>query len=190
VKRELFEKILSITAFLLVPTICYYVGKKTDRRNYGGKDISWIITFAYLWSFLNIFIHECGHALTARGFGYVASKISVGAGWKLFSFGGGGYTKMIFRIFPVCGYTSFNSMGNNGEKIIILAMGIITQFLFLGLVYWLLKRNENWRKNIIGYFCYHYAIKIAFWLTFILNFPFILSNSDWTKITKILLNWK
>jgi membrane-associated protease RseP (regulator of RpoE activity) len=36
--------------------------------------------FAYLWSFLNIFIHECGHALTARGFGIIADKISVGVG--------------------------------------------------------------------------------------------------------------
>ncbi|RHZ35381.1 Zinc metalloprotease [endosymbiont GvMRE of Glomus versiforme] len=177
--------ILAIAAFLFIPTACYYLVKKSDRRIYSGKDIIWIVTFAYLWSFLNIFIHEFGHALTARGFGYVASKISVGVGWKLFSFGGGEYTEMTFQIFPVFGYTHAK-MGNAGQEIIVLAMGVITQFLFLGLVYWLLKRNKKWQETLIGYFCYHYAIKTAFWLTFVLNFPFVLSGSDWTRIVILI----
>ena len=153
------------------------------------KNILLILFFCYLWSFLNIFIHECGHALTARAFGIVADKISIGVGWKLFSLGGGEYTKITFRILPAYGYT-YTDVGSKWEEIIILAMGVISQFLFLYLVYWLLKRNPKWQENTIGYFCYKYAIKVAFWLTFILNFPFILPHSDWTRIVKLLLNWK
>ena len=181
------EKIISAACFVLVPAICYYWTKKSDRWNYSHQDIIWIVIFSYFWSFANIFIHECGHALTAYGFGY-SSKISVGAGLKLFSFSGG---KITFRIFPVWGFTSHStSLATNKMRVAVLAMGVITQFIFLGSVYFLLKRNEKWQKNIIGHFCYHYAVKIAFWLTFMLNFPFVLSNSDWTKITKILLGWK
>ena len=65
-----------------------------------------MILFAYLWSFFNIFIHECGHALTARIFGIIADKISVGVGLKLFSLGGGKYTKITFQILPAYGYTT------------------------------------------------------------------------------------
>ena len=187
---ENIEKIITIAAFILVPATCYYVAKKSDRRNYGQQDIIWIIIFSYLWSFLNIFIHECGHALAARFFGIVADKISVGVGPRLFSFGGSNYTKMTFQIFPVGGYTTHTKMGSANQEIIILAMGVITQFIFLGLIYWLLKKNRKWQENIIGHFCYHYAAKIAFWLTFILNFPFVRSGSDWTRITKILFGWK
>ncbi|KLL05128.1 MAG: hypothetical protein MRERV_5c080 [Mycoplasmataceae bacterium RV_VA103A] len=181
------EKVIFAFVFILVPVICYYWLKKSDQWNYSGEDIIWIAVFSYFWSFFNIFVHECGHALTAHGFSY-SSKISVGVGPKLFSFGEG---KINFQIFPFYGFTSHSTpFATNKIRVVILAMGVITQFIFLGLVYWLLKRNKKWQKNIIGHFCYHYAIKIAFWLTFVLNFPFVLPNSDWTKITKILLSWK
>jgi hypothetical protein len=49
--------------------------------------------------------------------------------------GGGEYTKTVFRIFPVYGYTNHELAKNTSEAIIILAMGVITQFLFLYLVY-------------------------------------------------------
>ena len=158
---ETAEKVIVVVSFILVPALCYCIGKKTDQWSYSWKDIIWIILFAYLWSFLNIFIHECGHALTARSFGIVADKVSVGAGWKLFSVGGGNYTKMTFRIFPVDGYT-YTEMGSVNQEIVILAMGVITQFIFLGLIYWLLKKNRKWQENIIGHFCYHMPLKLLF----------------------------
>ncbi|CFW92807.1 Putative membrane-associated Zn-dependent proteases [endosymbiont DhMRE of Dentiscutata heterogama] len=99
------EKVIFSSVFILVPVICYYWLKKSDQWNYSSKDIIWIAVFSYFWSFFNIFVHECGHALTARGFGIIADKVSVGIGWKLFSFGGEKYTKMTFRAFPVYGYT-------------------------------------------------------------------------------------
>jgi len=41
---------------------------------------------------------------------------------------------MTFQIFPVGGYT-LTRMGSANQEIIILAMGVITQFIFLGLIY-------------------------------------------------------
>lgn len=185
------EIFLSIGAFILVPiTVVYFAKKTTKKFTYNWKSILKLTIFGYLWSFANIFIHEVGHGLIANFFGYSVNKINVGMGPKLFNFGGGKYTETVFRIFPVHGYTSHELVKNTSKEIIILAMGVIAQFLFLYLVYWLLKRNEKWRESVIGHFCYHYAIKIAFWLTFVLNFPFFLSRSDWTKIAKILLGWK
>lgn len=67
---KFIEGIIAVAAFILVPAICYYATKKTDRRDYNWKDIIWIILFAYLW--------KCGHALTARCFGIVADKVNVG----------------------------------------------------------------------------------------------------------------
>ncbi|WNE40409.1 MAG: hypothetical protein GBAus27B_000476 [Mycoplasmataceae bacterium] len=147
----------------------------------------WIIIFSYLWSFLNIFVHECGHALTTLFFGGYIKEINIGVGWKILSFWD---KKLIFQILPFEGVTKSIRSVNTIQRILILAMGVITQFIFLGLVYWLLKRNKNWQKTLIGHFIYLYGIKITFWLTFVFNvLPFIHPESDWTKITKIILGW-
>lgn len=179
-------KVIRILFSILIPIICYYFAKKNDRRGYSRSDIAWIVIFSYLWSFLNIFVHECGHALTASIFRHVVNEISVGVGPTLFISGIGKYTEINFQVFPISGYTKHTSIGMRvlSEKVIILAMGVITQFLFLGLVYWLLKRNKSWQKTLIGHFVYHYAVKIAFWLTFFVNFPFVHPKSDWTRIVK------
>jgi hypothetical protein len=119
----------------------------------------------------------------------ISDKIVVGAGPKLFSLGGREYTDIVFNLFPVDGSTHWYGKESGIQKIFSLAMGVITQFLFLGLVYWLLERNKKWLETLIVHLIYHYAIKISFWLTFFLNFPFVLSSSDWTQITKIILGW-
>ncbi|MDR1670510.1 MAG: site-2 protease family protein [Spiroplasmataceae bacterium] len=180
-------KILGILLFFLILFVCYYSAKKNDRRKYSWKDISWIIIFSYLWNFLNIFVHECGHALTALAFGGAFYRINIGVGWELLSFW---KRKLIFHILPIGGVVEGIRAVNMTQGIFVLAMGVITQFIFLGLVYWLLKRNKNWQKTLIGHFTYNYAIKIAFWITFVFNcIPFVHPESDWTKITKIILGW-
>jgi FtsH-binding integral membrane protein len=183
------QRSLRIFLWFFVLFACYYFAQKKDKRNYSWKDILWIIFFSYLWLFVNVFIHELGHALTNLAFGAGFKEINIGIGWKLVIFCKG---KIIFNILPFGGVAyPLKSITNQIQRIIVLAMGVIAQFIFLGLVYWLVKRNKKVQKTLIGDFIQLYALKITFWLKFIFNVvPFVHPRSDWTQITRIILGWK
>lgn len=119
-----------------------------------------LIIFCYLWSFFTIFTHELGHALVVLIFGYPVKIISVGVGPSIFL--PLGRFKLIVGLFPVSGFCQYQGVPYQWQHIIILAMGVVTQFAVLYLIYRWLKKNERWRKNAISYFCYKYAINIAF----------------------------
>lgn len=187
------RKFLGIAVWILVPLIVFYFTKKpTKKFTYDKKTIFKLIIFGYLWSFFTIFTHESGHALAALSLGCPVEAISVGGGPKFFlQFGN---FKLLIGLFPVEGFCQYNgvvsSQWQNWQKIIAAAMGVIVQFACLYLIHWWLKKKNHWQKNAVCYFCYKHALKITFWLTFVLNFPFFLPRSDWTEIMKILFGWK
>jgi hypothetical protein len=150
-----------------------------------------IIFFIYWWEFFNTLFHESGHVLAFNLLGYGYSVISMDIGWGPWgiSFSNLPLVGTInFKILRFWGITKWflQELDYKWKTIFVDIMGMVTQFIFLYLIYLLLKKKTSWQETTIGYFCYYYAIKLTFCLTLLLNF--IIPGADGWKIIQKIFN--
>ncbi|MCE8163148.1 MAG: site-2 protease family protein [Candidatus Moeniiplasma glomeromycotorum] len=192
--RDLVVKFL--VAGLVSAFIIYRNPQENNRRIFRWKNIFLLLGLTYLWLYATLLIHELGHAITGHFTGSQIPEISLGVGPTLIVFSQVGNLQfdLIWKLLPLGGFTSSLGKESKSVKIFTLTSGVIFEFLFSWSVYFWLKNRAKQRgdeKSLSQLWMIDYLIPAIFGVSFICNcIPFVIPDSDYTKITKLLLGIK